>query len=300
MARLADKRARAQDVILTQSGTEKLSSESSGSEPLRLAIAGLGAIGMEVAGRIDAGAVDGIVLTAVSARDREKAAGNLKDFNTVPEIVSLNELAERAEIIVECSPASLFLEIARPAIERGRIFIPLSVGVLLDHMDLVEQARQTGARIIVPTGALLGLDAVKAVAEGDVKAIRMVTRKPPAGLKGAPYLVEHGISVDGLEEAKKVFAGSAREAARGFPANVNVAAALALAGIGPDRTEVEIWADPAVTRNIHTIIVEADASNFSMTIENVPTQENPPTGKITALSVIATLRRLTEPLVVGT
>ena len=275
-------------------------SRSSEDEPLRLAIAGLGAIGMAVARRIDAGAVAGLRLGAVCARNRDKAAGKLKDFSMVPEILALNELAEHADVIVECAPAALFLEIARPAIERGRIFIPLSVGVLLDHMDLVERARQTGARIIVPTGALLGLDAVKAVAEGDVEAIRMVTRKPPAGLKGAPYLIQNGISVDGLEEAKKVFAGSARQAARGFPANVNVAAALALAGIGPERTEVEIWADPAVTRNTHTIIVEADASNFSMTIENVPTQENPPTGKITALSVIATLRRLTEPLVVGT
>jgi len=277
-----------------------MSSEFSEGEPLRLAIGGLGAIGLEVASRVDAGAVDGIVLSAVCARDRDKAAGKLKDFSTVPDIVPLNELAEHADIVVECAPAALFLDIARPAIERGRVFIPLSAGVLLDHMDLVEKSRQTGARIIVPTGALLGLDAVKAVAEGDVKAIRMVTRKPPAGLKGAPYLVEQGISVDGLEEAKKVFAGSARQAARGFPANVNVAAALALAGIGPERTQVEIWADPAVTRNTHTIIVEADASNFTMTIENVPTQENPPTGKITALSVIATLRRLTEPLVVGT
>jgi aspartate dehydrogenase len=300
MARLADKPARIQDVILTQSGTELMSCKSSNRGPLRLAIAGLGAIGLEVASRVDAGAVAGITLSAVCARDRDRAAGKLKDFRTVPEIVSPDELAEHTDIVVECAPASLFVDIARPAIERGRVFMPLSVGVLLDHMDLVEQARQTGARIIVPTGALLGLDAVKAVAEGDVKAIRMVTRKPPAGLKGAPYLMEQGISVDGLEEAKKVFAGSAREAARGFPANVNVAAALALAGIGPERTQVEIWADPAVTRNTHTIIVEADASNFTMTIENVPTEENPPTGKITALSVIATLRRLTEPLVVGT
>ena len=300
MARLADKPARFQDVILTHPNTEKSSSQSPSSGPLRLAIAGLGAIGMEVASRIEAGAVAGITLTAVSALDREKAARKLKAFSAVPKIVALNELAEYADVIVECAPVSLFLEVVRPAIERGRIFIPLSVGVLLDHMDLVERARQTGARIIVPTGALLGLDAVKAVAEGHVTAIRMVTRKPPAGLKGAPYLVEQNISVDGLEEAKKVFTGSARQAARGFPANVNVAAALALAGIGPERTEVEIWADPAVTRNTHTILVEADASNFSMTIENVPTQENPPTGKITPLSVIATLRRLTEPLVVGT
>jgi aspartate dehydrogenase len=128
----------------------------------------------------------------------------------------------------------------------------------------------------------------------------MVTRKPPRGLLGAPYLEKNGIDISGLSEPKRVFAGTAREAARGFPANVNVAAALALAGIGPDRTTIEIWADPTVTRNVHRIEVEAEAARFSMQIENVPTEENPRTGRLTALSVIAALRKLVAPLAVGT
>ncbi|HEY9567078.1 MAG TPA: aspartate dehydrogenase, partial [Thalassobaculum sp.] len=170
----------------------------------------------------------------------------------------------------------------------------------LRHMDLVERARQTGARIVVPTGALIGLDAVRAAAEGNIREVRLVTRKPPGGLVGAPYLVENGIEVEGLAEAKRVFEGSARDGAAGFPANVNVAAALSLAGIGPDATRLEIWADPAVTRNMHTITVDADSARFTMTIENIPSDENPRTGKITALSVIAALRRLTAPLIAGT
>ena len=105
--------------------------------------------------------------------------------------------------------------------------------------------------------------------------------------------------MDGLKEPLRVFAGSAREAIKGFPANVNVAVALSLAGIGPDRTQVEIWADPGVTRNTHTIIVTSDASDLTMTIENVPSLENPRTGRITGLSVLAALRRLTAPLVIG-
>ena len=128
----------------------------------------------------------------------------------------------------------------------------------------------------------------------------MITRKPPAGLDGAPYLRERGIAVTGLTEALKVFDGSARDGARGFPANVNVAAALSLAGIGPDRTRLEIWADPAVTRNTHRIEVEADTARFSMTIENVPSVENPRTGRITALSTVAALRGLVSELKVGT
>jgi aspartate dehydrogenase len=96
-----------------------------------------------------------------------------------------------------------------------------------------------------------------------------------------------------------VFDGSAREGARGFPANVNVAAALSLAGIGPDRTRLKIWADPGLERNTHRIVVEADSARFEMQIENVPTEDNPRTGKITALSVIAALRALTQTLKVG-
>jgi aspartate dehydrogenase len=128
----------------------------------------------------------------------------------------------------------------------------------------------------------------------------MVTRKPPKGLAGAPYLEDQGITLDGLTEPLKVFDGSARDGARGFPANVNVAAALSLAGIGADRTRLEIWADPDIRRNTHHIVVEADSARFETTIENVPSEENPRTGRITALSVIATLRGLVAPLKVGT
>ena len=174
----------------------------------------------------------------------------------------------------------------------------LSAGALLENFDLVERAAAMGARIIVPTGALLGLDAVRAAAEGEIVSVRMITRKPPAALEGAPYLVERGISLVGLNAPRKVFDGTAREGARGFPANVNVAAALALAGIGPDRTRLEIWADPAHRAQHPPIEVEADSARFRMTIENVPS-ENPRTGRITALSVIACLRGLVAPLRVG-
>jgi aspartate dehydrogenase len=192
----------------------------------------------------------------------------------------------------------LFREVAIAAIDKGRIFMPLSVAQLLDNSDLIERAKAKGARIIVPTGALLGLDAVRAAAEGTIHSVKMVTRKPPAGLEGAPHLTQNNISVAGLTEPKKVFDGSAREGARGFPTNVNVAAALSLAGIGPDRTTLEIWADPTVTRNTHTITVDADAMRFTMTIENVPSA-NPRTGKSVAPSTIAALRGLVSELKVG-
>jgi aspartate dehydrogenase len=264
---------------------------------MRVAIGGFGAIGKAVARRLDRG-IDGLALAAVSARDAAQAAAVMADFRRPVPVVALAQLGETAEIVVECAPAALLREIAEPALGRGRTVIVLSCGALLDHFDLVDLARRQGGRILVPSGALLGLDAVAAAAEGEIARIHMITRKPPAGLDGAPYLERHGIEVAGIAAAKRVFSGTAREAARGFPANVNVAAALALAGIGAERTTIEIWADPGVTRNIHRIEVEADAARFSMQIENVPS-ENPRTGRLTPLSVVATLKRLVSPLAVG-
>jgi aspartate dehydrogenase len=128
----------------------------------------------------------------------------------------------------------------------------------------------------------------------------MKTIKPPKGLVGAPYLEQHGIDVLAVTEPTCIFEGSPRDAAVGFPANLNVAVALALAGIGPDRTELQIWADPEVTRNTHEITVDADSTRFTMRIEGVPSEANPRTGKLTPLSVLAALDGLVNPLRIGT
>jgi len=264
---------------------------------LTVGIGGFGAVGRKVAEALDAG-VEGLELKAVSARDHAKARGNMAGFAHAVPVVALGDLAD-CDIVVEGLPAAVFDEIASPAVERGRIFVPTSVGQLLPRPELIERARQTGARIVAPTGALLGLDAVRAAAEGDIRSVTMVTRKPPGGLVGAPHLVENDISVEGLTEAKLVFSGSARDGAKGFPANVNVAAALALAGIGPDRTRLDVWADPGVDRNCHRIEVKADSCDFTLEIANVPSDENPRTGKVTALSVLACLKGLVAPLKVG-
>lgn len=265
---------------------------------LKVAIGGLGAIGFQVASRLDQG-IEGLELAAVSANDLERARAKLAGFRQPVPVLSLDELAEVADLVVECAPAAVFDQVADAAVERGRIFMPLSAGALLDRMHLVDKARATGARIVVPTGALVGFDAVRAAAEGTIHSVTMETRKPPGGLAGAPHLLANGISLDGLNAPKLVFSGSARDGARGFPANVNVAAALSLAGIGPDRTRLDIWADPGVTRNTHKIVVDADSTRFTMLIEGIPSAENPRTGKLTPLSVIACLKGLVAPLKVG-
>jgi aspartate dehydrogenase len=266
---------------------------------LRVAIAGFGAIGQAVARRLDGG-IPGLTLAAVASRNVERVRAATADYRSPPPVESLARLAEVADIVVECLPAAAFMDVAEPTLRAGRTLVVASVGQLLAQPQLRELADRHGGRIVVPTGALIGLDAVTAAAEGEIRSVRMVTRKPPKGLAGAPHLVANKIDVEAITAPTMVFSGSAREAVKGFPANVNVAAALSLAGIGPDRTTIEVWADPTLDRNKHTIEVDADSARFSMTIENVPSLENPRTGKITALSVIACLRKLVSPVRIGT
>lgn len=269
-----------------------------GKKTQRVAIAGLGPIGLKVMQALDDG-IAGLALTAVAVGNPGKPRPELDRLKRKPKIVPLAALEAEADIVVECAPATVLRQIVEPFVKRGKTAVVLSAGALLTNWDLVDIAKANGGQIAVPTGALIGLDAMTAAAEGEIRSVRMITRKPVKGLLGAPYVVEKGIDLEALREATKIFDGSARDGARGFPANVNVAAALSLAGFGPDRTRLEIWADPKLDRNNHTIEVDADSARFSMSIANVPS-ENPKTGRITALSVIAFLRKFNAPLRVGT
>ena len=265
---------------------------------VRVGIVGLGAIGRKLARALSDG-IDGLELACVAVGGRDKARAWMREQGIECPIVAMEDLPAHCDIAVECAPAAVVGDLCTIMLGAGKKVMILSAGALLPHPELVDLARMKGGQIIIPTGALLGLDAVSAAAEGEIRSVRMITRKPPGGLAGAPHLVENAISVEGLEEPLLVFKGSARDAAKGFPANVNVAAALSLAGIGPDATTIEIWADPGVTRNCHRIEVDADSASFALEIENIPS-ENPKTGRITALSALAALRKLGAPLRVGT
>lgn len=265
----------------------------------RVGIGGLGAIGMKIAQALDAG-IPGLALAAVSARDQLAATRRLVAFVNVPPVVPLEALAEHADVVVECAPAAVFDAVAIPAVEASRIFMPLSCAALLSRAGLVERAEETGGRIIVPTGALVGLDAVRAAAELDgIRSVSMTSVKPPRTLKHSPFLIAKGIDVNSFERSTKIFEGSARQAAEGFPANVNIVAALSLAGIGPDATQVAIWVNPNAERNVHTVEVDATSTRFSMTIEGIPSAENPSSGLLPPLSAIAALRALTGTFRVG-
>jgi len=255
-------------------------------QKIRVAIGGLGTIGLTLA-RAFARGIEGFELVAVSAQDHAAAAQRLSDLALSIPVLPPAELEAHADLLIEAAPAALLTSFARPFLAKGKSVVVLSVAALAAHPELIDLARAHGAQILVPSGALLGLDGVVAAAQGEIHSVRLVTRKPPLGL-----------SVGAIDAPLRLFAGTAREAAQKFPANLNVAASLAFAGLGLDRTQVEIWADPGVTRNVHRLEVESESATFSMTIENVPS-ENPKTSKMTALSVLALLRNMRAPLRIG-
>jgi len=159
-------------------------------------------------------------------------------------------------------------------------------------------AEKHGGRILVPSGAIAGLDGVKGAREGTITSVTMETRKPPRGLAGAPYVEQQRIDLEAITGETLIFEGPATRAVKGFPANVNVVAALSLAGVGPERTRIKIYAVPGLTRNQHRITVEGEFGALRIEVENVPS-ENPRTGRLSYLSAIAMLREMGAAVQIG-
>jgi aspartate dehydrogenase len=262
-----------------------------------IGIGSLGTIGSRVAQAIVQDPNLGS-LQVVSARDHERAAQKLRDLGSDAKVVEMADLA-MADIVIECAPALIFREIAMPAIQQGKTLIPASVAGLLANPDVIACAQETGARIIVPSGAIMGLDAVRAMAKGQISSAKITTRKAPRSLAGAPYFDGRDFDPDAITEPTTIFAGTTIEAAKAFPANVNVAVALALAGAGPSKTMVEIVADPAAKVNTHQIEVHGDVARLVMSIDVLPSPENPKSSTLTPMSIVAALESLTAPLRVG-
>ena len=266
---------------------------------LGVAIAGFGSIGRLVGRHLDEG-LQGLRLASVSAANLDRARENLKVFRTRVDAIPLDQIADTADVIVDCAVPQVFRNAVTPAIERARTIVTVNATSLLEHPDIIDRAEQTGARIILASGSVLGFDALRAANVGVINSVLMVTRKPPLSLAHSPWIREQRIDLLGIVQPTKIFEGSAREAARAFPDKFNIVAAVALASIGPDRVRIEIWLDPAVERNVHRISVDADSTRFEMEIQNVPNPGHEGTGPLTAYSVIAALKDLTATFRAGT
>lgn len=214
-------------------------------------------------------------------------------------VLSFAELAEQSDIVIECLPAKIVPELARETLHRGKTLIALSSSALLLFPEIIDMAKNGPGRIIVPSGALSGLDAVMGLKRGGIESAKIASTKPPRGFAGAPHVVQNNINLDAIMEKTMIFSGNALDAAKAFPANVNVAATLSLAGIGAARTMVEVWADPAAKGNSHEVTVTGGGSTLTSRIENTPDPQNPKSSTLAAWSVLACLDRRADVIAFG-
>ncbi len=264
---------------------------------LRLGLLGYGAVGRAVTELVHDGAAGDVTMVGALVRtpERHARAVDRHRFPFVDAVGSL--LALGPDLVVEAGGHDAFRAHVPAILAAGVDVLALSVGVLADASVLLEvqaAAEQGGSRLRVPSGAIAGLDAISAAAVGRIERVTHTVRKPPAALLDAAEAAR--VTADG--QPVELFAGSAREAATLFPANVNVVAAVSLAGIGLDRTQARIIADPSITRNTHEVSVSGDFGELFVRIENEPS-DNPKTGRIVAMSVVRSLRAHGESIVVG-
>lgn len=259
------------------------------STPKKVGIAGLGAIGSAVARALVKG-INGLELSAASD------LAPTDEFD-IP-YVSFDELVERCDIIIECLPPKAVPEIAIKAIKAQKTLVLISSCALIIYPEILDTHKSLHSRIIVPSGALTGIDGVKALKKLGIKKSIIASNKKPSGFTGAPYVDKMGIDLAQIKTRTKIFEGNAIEAAKGFPANVNVAATLSLAGIGAENTMVEIWADPKATGNSHAIEVTGEFSTMKCSVENMPDPANPKSSMLAAQSIIAVLEDMNAALIV--
>jgi aspartate dehydrogenase len=267
---------------------------------MKVGLAGFGNVGRELAKRLTAGVLPEMQLVAVSARNLAKAKEAARAFSPAPRVVPLRDLSLLCDVVVECATADSFAEIAKAVLGAGKFLICVSAGGIPSCPELADLARQHGGRVRIASGAMPGLDIIRSAAEGTIRSVHLKSRIKPSSMAHEPYVLERGHNFEKSlpKEPIKIFEGTAGEAAGHFPRHFNVAVSLSLAGIGFDRTTVEIWIDPGISGAIHQVELEGDDIGLTMTSRNRPS-ENPRTSRIVAPSIIAALRGLVAPVTSG-
>ncbi len=271
---------------------------------MRIGIIGGGAIARLVLEHLAGGALGDMQVAAIcgrSGRSRGKAlAGEFK----VPFVIELDALvAAGAEVVVEAASHDAVREYGEPVLARGISFVALSGGALCDDAlreRLERAAAQHHALLYVPSGGIGGLDVLKAACMAGADEVGITVNKPPVAWKGIPYVEKLGLDMDRLGAATVLFEGSAREGVPHFPANVNIAAVLSMAGIGFDRTKLKVVADPALKFNTHFIVIRGKTGRIDIKFESVPMPENPKTSMLACFSALAAIRELGRSTRYGT
>ncbi|MCP4641719.1 MAG: aspartate dehydrogenase [bacterium] len=264
---------------------------------MKVGLVGCGNIGADLCIALQKGEIQA-EFRALTDLDESRAELLRKSFGLKAPSCSLDENVSSMDFVVECAAPDAVKDVVKAAIKHRTNCLIMSVGGLMSCPELLDEARAERVRVWLPSGALCGLDGIRSAREGGLHTVTLTTRKPPKGLEGAPYLIEKGIDVTGLTEAKVVFEGTARDACKAFPKNVNVAAALSLSGIGPDETTVRVIADPAASRNSHEIMAEGAFGTLTTVTENLPSPRNAKSSYLASLSAVAELRAAAEAFAV--
>ena len=267
---------------------------------LKVGIVGCGAIGSETAKAIDAGLSEKAELVGLCDIDRNASKKLKTELKNEVNIYELDELCKHSDLVVEAACAEMVPLLLKLAVQNYCDVLIVSVGGLIDHEPAIAELKESGKHLYIPSGAVGGLDTLKAGMASKVYSVEIITRKPVKGLYGAPYIIDKGIDLDSISGQQVIFEGTAREAIKVFPKNVNVAVTVSLAGLGPDRTKIRIITSPDFDRNSHEVVVEGDFGRLSCKTENVPFPSNPKTSYLAALSCIATLKKVLEGIEIGT
>jgi aspartate dehydrogenase len=265
---------------------------------MKVAVLGGGMIAGLVLEQAAAGGLPGIEIIALVGRRAASRSAELARKFAVPYLVGREALMERErrpDAVLEAASHDAVREHLVPLLRAGTSVIVLSAGALADEAlktAAEAAARTSGARLLVPSGGIGGLDALNAACVAGVDDVSIQVAKPPAAWKGIPYVERLGLDLDRLDAARVLYEGPAREGVPYFPQNVNIAAVLSLAGIGMDRTRLRVVADPALSLNTHTIRVAGRTGRFTVVLENVPTPDNPKTSWLACCSAVDALRSL--------
>lgn len=268
---------------------------------IKIGIVGCGAIGTELAKRICGEFKDRLRLVSLFDIEMEKAF-RLQSILKKKRLVALNldDLINKSDLVIETASANSSFEIAKKVISAKKDVFIMSVGGLLGYPEIFSLAEENNCSVYLPSGAICGVDGLKASSLGEIKRITLTTKKPPQAFKGSPYILKNRINLDTIKEETILFEGRVKEAVLSFPQNINVAATLSIAGKNPENTFVRIITSPEYSKNTHEITVEAESGNIYIRCENLPHPENPKTSYLAVLSAIATLKQILELVKIGT
>ncbi len=262
----------------------------------KIAIIGCGNIGADICIALQKGDIPAEIV-ALHDIDESKSQLLKRTFRLDAEICNLDSAVSLADFVIESAVSTVVESVIQSCIKYRKDCLIMSLSGLLNNLNLIEEAKRNHIRIRIPSGAICGLDGIRSAMEAGLHRVILTTRKPPQALTGAPYLVEKNIDISGINEPLTVFEGNAFEAAKSFPANINVACALSLYGVGPRDTLVRIIADPNIKENMHEVYAEGAFGRLQTTTVNLPSPRNIKSSYLASLSAVAELRVMAEDYV---